>query len=42
MVSSGEEVRALSFIETKQKYVYVELGTKRFATVVIDQKPKKL
>jgi outer membrane protein assembly factor BamB len=36
LVAQGQKVHALSFIEIKQKYVYVELGTKRFATVVID------
>jgi hypothetical protein len=37
-VRDGQSVIAISFIETKQKYVYMEIGKSKYATVVIDQK----
>lgn len=37
-VQQTGEVTAVTFIETKQKYVYMEIGSKKYATVVIDSK----
>ena len=34
-VQETQEVIALTFIEQKQKYVYIELGMKKFATLVV-------
>lgn len=28
----------MSFIETKHKYVYMEVGSRKYATVVVDKK----
>ena len=36
-----ETLAAVSFIETKEKYVYMELGTRKYATVVINNKTSK-
>lgn len=35
-VQQTGEVTAITFIETKQKYVYMEIGSRKYATVVID------
>lgn len=34
-VHDTQEVTALTFIEQKQKYVYIELGMRKFATLVV-------
>jgi hypothetical protein len=34
-VSQTQEVTALTFIETKQQYIYMEIGIRKYATVVI-------
>ena len=34
-VQETNEVTALTFIEQKQKYIYIELGMKKFATLVV-------
>ena len=39
-VQQTQEVTAISFIEQKQKYVYMEIGSRKYATLVIDQKKK--
>lgn len=36
-MSQKTEVTAITFIQTKQKYVYMEIGSKKYATVVIEQ-----
>lgn len=34
-VKKTQEVVALTFIEQKQKYIYIELGMRKFATLVV-------
>ena len=34
-VRATQEVNLLTFIEKKEKYVYIELGLKKFATLVV-------
>ncbi len=36
-VQQTQELTAVSFIQTKQKYVYMEIGSRKYATVVIDK-----
>ena len=35
-VHDTQEVIALTFIENKYKYVYIELGMKKFATLKVE------
>jgi hypothetical protein len=37
-VQATQEVTALSFIETKNKYVYMEMGSRKYATLVLGKK----
>lgn len=37
-VQQTGEVTAISFIATKQKYVYMEIGSRKYATLVIENK----
>ena len=39
-VSETQEVTALTFIEQKQKYIYMELGMRKYATVIMKQGEK--
>ena len=34
-VADYAEITALTFIEAKQRYIYMEIGTRRYATVVL-------
>ena len=34
-VKATQEVTLLTFIERKEKYIYIELGLKKFATLVV-------
>jgi len=34
-VRATQEVTLLTFIEKKEKYIYIELGLKKFATLVV-------
>ena len=39
-VQETQEVTALTFIEQKQKYIYMELGMKKYATVIMNTEDK--
>lgn len=39
-VQETQEVTALTFIEQKQKYIYMELGMKKYATVIMKKDDK--
>ncbi len=39
-VQQTSEVTAITFIQTKQKYVYMEIGSRKYATVVIEHKAR--
>jgi predicted proteasome-type protease len=36
-VSQTQEITAINFIQTKTQYIYLEIGTRKYATVVIDK-----
>lgn len=36
-VSHTQEVTALTFIQTKQQYIYMEIGSRKYATVVLSK-----
>jgi len=36
-VQQTQELTAVSFIQTKQKYVYMEIASRKYATIVIDK-----
>ena len=41
-VRDTQEVILLTFIEKKEKYIYIELGLKKFATLVVkNDQPQK-
>ena len=40
-VQATHEVTLLTFIEQKQKYIYMELGTKKYATLVVKTQPSE-
>ena len=40
-VHDTQEVIALTFIENKYKYVYIELGMRKFATLKVQTSAKK-
>ena len=39
-VAETQEVTALTFIEQKQKYIYMELGMRKYATVIMKKGEK--
>ena len=40
-IEASQEVTSLTFIEQKQKYIYVELGMRKYATVILKNDNKK-